>query len=106
VLTIHNMAYQGMFWHWDMLLTGLDWKHFNWQELEFFGQLNLLKAGIVFADAISTVSPTYAREIQQEVGGCGLEGVLASRTNVLTGIVNGIDAAVWNPRTDPHLPRA
>jgi starch synthase len=88
-----------------MLLTGLDWKYFNWQQMEFYGQLNLLKTGIVFADAISTVSPTYAREIQQEVGGCGLEGVLASRTNVLTGIVNGIDAAVWNPRTDPHIPR-
>jgi starch synthase len=105
VFTIHNMAYQGLFWHWDMLLTGLDWKYFNWQQMEFYGQLNLLKTGIVFADAISTVSPTYAREIQQEVGGCGLEGVLASRTNVLTGIVNGIDAAVWNPRTDPHIPR-
>jgi starch synthase len=105
VMTIHNMAYQGLFWHWDMLLTGLDWKYFNWQQMEFYGQLNLLKTGIVFADAVSTVSPTYAREIQQEPGGCGLEGVLASRSDVLTGIVNGIDTAVWNPQADPHIPR-
>jgi len=105
VMTIHNMAYQGLFWHWDMLLTGIDWRHFNWQEMEFHQQLNLLKTGIVFADAISTVSPTYAREIQQSPGGCGLEGLLASRSAVLTGIVNGIDTAAWNPATDPHIPR-
>ncbi|MFM7033612.1 MAG: glycogen synthase GlgA [Planctomycetia bacterium] len=105
VMTIHNMAYQGLFWHWDMLLTGLDWKYFNWQQMEFYGQLNLLKTGIVFADALTTVSPTYAREIQSAPGGCGLEGVLASRADVLTGIVNGIDIDAWNPRTDPHIPR-
>ena len=105
VMTIHNMAYQGVFWHWDMLLTGLDWKYFNWQQMEFYGQLNLLKTGLVFADALTTVSPTYAREIQAAPGGCGLEGVLASRSDVLTGIVNGIDVDVWNPQTDPHVPR-
>jgi starch synthase len=105
VMTIHNMAYQGLFWHWDMLLTGLDWKYFNWQQMEFYGQLNLLKTGIVFADRITTVSPTYAREIRQAPGGCGLEGVLASRGDVLTGIVNGIDTEAWNPRTDRHIPR-
>jgi len=105
VMTIHNMAYQGLFWHWDMLLTGLDWKYFNWQQMEFYGELNLLKTGLVFADALSTVSPTYAREIQREPGGCGLEGVLASRSDVLAGIVNGIDTAAWNPGTDPHIPR-
>jgi starch synthase len=105
VMTIHNMAYQGLFWHWDMLLTGIDWKHFNWQQMEFYGQLNLLKTGIVFADAVTTVSPTYAREIQQAPGGCGLEGVLASRSDVLAGIVNGIDTAIWNPQTDRHIPR-
>ena len=106
VMTIHNMAYQGLFWHWDMLLTGIDWSHFTWQEMEFYGQLSLLKTGIVFADAITTVSPTYAREIQTSPGGCGLEGLLASRRDVLTGIVNGIDTAVWDPANDPHLPRA
>ncbi len=105
VMTIHNMAYQGLFWHWDMLLTGLHWKHFNWQQMEFYSQLNLLKTGIVFADSISTVSPTYAREIQEPPGGCGLEGLLASRSDTLTGIVNGIDTGIWNPATDPHIPR-
>jgi len=105
VMTIHNMAYQGLFWHWDMLLTGLDWKYFNWQQMEFHEQLNLLKTGIVFADAITTVSPTYAREIQRSPGGCGLEGLLAARSQELTGIVNGIDIDAWNPATDPHLPR-
>jgi len=105
VMTVHNMAYQGLFWHWDMLLTGLDWRHFNWQEMEFHGQLNLLKTGIVFADAVTTVSPTYAREIQAAPGGCGLEGVLAARSDVLTGIVNGIDTVAWDPAADPHIPR-
>ena len=105
VMTIHNMAYQGLFWNWDMLLTGLDWKYFNWQQMEFWGQLNLLKTGLVFADWLTTVSPTYAREIQQAPGGCGLEGVLASRSDVLTGIVNGIDTVAWDPRTDRHIPR-
>jgi len=105
VMTIHNMAYQGLFWHWDMLLTGLDWKYFNWQQMEFHAQLNLLKTGLVFADAISTVSPNYAREIQHAPGGCGLEGLLAARRDVLTGIVNGIDTEIWNPGTDPHIPR-
>ena len=105
VMTVHNMAYQGLFWHWDMLLTGFEWRHFNWQEMEFHGQLNFLKAGLVFADAVSTVSPTYAREIQGAPGGCGLEGVLAARAAALTGIVNGIDTAAWDPGADPHLPR-
>ena len=105
VMTIHNMSYQGLFWHWDMLLTGLDWKYFNWQQMEFYGQLNLLKTGIVFADWLTTVSPTYSREIQHHPGGCGLEGVLASRSDTLTGIVNGIDTVAWDPRTDRHIPR-
>ena len=104
IMTIHNMAYQGVFWHWDMLLTGLDWKYFNWEQMEFYGQLNLLKTGIVFADAVSTVSPTYAREIQSAPGGCGLETLLASRSHSLSGIINGIDPDVWDPQTDPQIP--
>jgi starch synthase len=88
-----------------MLLTGIDWGHFNWREMEFYCQLNLLKTGIVFADAVSTVSPTYAKEIQSAPGGCGLEGLLASRRESLAGIVNGIDTSLWNPAADPHLPR-
>ena len=105
VMTIHNMAYQGLFWHWDMLLTGIDWSHFTWQEMEFYSQLNLLKTGIVFADAVTTVSPTYAKEIQATPGGCGLEGLLAARRDSLAGIVNGIDTSLWNPAADSLLPR-
>lgn len=104
VFTIHNLAYQGVFWHWDMLLTGLDWKHFNWREMEFYGRLNLLKSGIVFADMISTVSPTYSREIQGAEQGYGLESVLQHRADDLSGILNGIDDQVWNPSLDAHLP--
>jgi starch synthase len=103
LFTIHNIAYQGQFWHWDMLLTGLDWRLFNYRQLEFYGQLNFLKAGIVFADMISTVSPTYAKEIQTPYYGCGLEGVLAERRERLFGIVNGVDYSMWNPATDTHL---
>ena len=103
LITIHNLAYQGSFWHWDMLLTGIDWKHFNWLEMEFFGRLNLLKTGLAFADCINTVSPTYAVEIQSEQQGCGLDGVLRHRSDVLSGILNGIDPGQWDPKTDPHL---
>ncbi|MEZ6114318.1 MAG: glycogen synthase GlgA [Pirellulaceae bacterium] len=103
LLTIHNMAYQGKFWHWDMILTGLDWKYFNWRQMEFFGELNLLKTGIVFADAVNTVSQRYAEEIQSDPHGCGLEGALRQRSDVLTGIINGVDYSVWNPAIDRHL---
>jgi starch synthase len=103
LLTVHNVAYQGTFWHWDMLLTGLDWKYFNWHQMEFFGNLNLLKTGLVFADAINTVSPRYAEEIQSAPLGCGLEGVLQNRRKDLYGILNGVDYSQWNPETDPHL---
>jgi starch synthase len=104
LFTIHNIAYQGIFWHWDMLLTGLDWRLFNHRQLEFYGQLNFLKAGMVFADFISTVSPTYAREIQTAAFGGGLEGVLAERREYLFGVVNGVDYSVWDPATDRFLP--
>ena len=103
LLTIHNMAYQGTFWHWDMVLTGLDWKYFNWRQMEFFGNLNLLKTGLVFADAINTVSPRYAEEITTAAFGCGLEGALQHRRGVLSGILNGVDYGQWNPAIDPHL---
>jgi starch synthase len=104
LFTIHNLAYQGLFWHLDMALTGLDWRLFNPRQLEYYGKLSLLKAGIVFADRINTVSPTYAREIQTIYYGCGLQGVLAERRERLSGIVNGVDYRVWDPATDPHLP--
>ncbi len=103
LFTIHNLSYQGKFWHWDMLLTGLDWKYFNWHQMEFHGNLNILKTGMVFADSLSTVSPRYALEIQSNPLGCGLEGVLQYRRDVLSGILNGIDPREWNPAADPHL---
>jgi len=104
LLTIHNLAYQGVFWHWDMELTGVDWKYFNWRQMEFHGHLNLLKSGLAFADAISTVSPRYAEEIQAAELGNGLEGLLVHRQEQLRGIINGVDYRVWNPATDEHLP--
>lgn len=103
LLTIHNLAYQGLFDYEKMAVTGMPAEYFNWQQVEFFGKLNLLKTGIVFADMINTVSPTYAREIREPKQGCGLEGVLQERTGQLTGILNGIDVADWNPVTDPFL---
>ena len=103
VFTVHNLAYQGLFWHLDMPLTGLDWKHYTWRELEFHDRLSFMKAGLVHADALTTVSPTYAREILTPELGCGLEGVLREREGSLHGILNGIDLEEWNPETDPHL---
>ncbi len=104
LITIHNLAYQGVFPAEQMALTGLDWKHFHHTQMEYWGQLNLLKTGIVFADAINTVSPTYAREIQTAEQGCGLEGVLVDRSDCLSGILNGIDTAVWSPESDTLIP--
>src|SRR5262249_42378268 len=103
LFSIHNLAYQGVFWHYDLPLTGLDWRLFNYHQLEFHGHLNFLKAGIVFADLLNTVSPTYAREIQTPYYGCGLQGVLTERGKRLHGIVNGVDYRAWNPATDTHL---
>ena len=104
VFTIHNLAYQGLFWHWDWPLLNIPWQHFNWKELEFHGKMNLLKGALVHSDMLTTVSPTYAREIQTPEFGCGLEGVLADRKDDLFGIVNGVDTAAWNPAKDSLLP--
>lgn len=103
LITIHNLAYQGAFSYEKMAVTGLDGKYFNWRQMEFFGNLNLLKTGIVFADSINTVSPTYAEEIQDLEQGCGLEGVLQDRTERLSGILNGIDDSDWNPESDKYI---
>ncbi len=105
LLTIHNLAYLGLFWHWDMPLTGLDWTLFNHRALEFHGRLSFMKAGLVFADMLSTVSPTYAREIQTPALGCGLEGLLRERRADLRGIVNGIEPHIWSPTEEPMLAR-
>lgn len=104
VLTVHNMGYQGLYSpeHWRLL--GLDSSLFTPHHFEFYGKINYLKAGLSFADAITTVSPTYAREIQTKEQGFGLEGVLQERATHLTGILNGIDYAVWNPATDAAIP--
>jgi starch synthase len=104
VLTIHNLGYQGLFPAPHLYATGLDWSVFHPEGLEFYGQLNLLKGGIVFADAVTTVSPSYAEEIQAQALGCGLDGVLRAHRHKLTGILNGIDTKRWNPRTDTCLP--
>jgi starch synthase len=103
LFTIHNLAYQGNFWHWDMELTGIDWKYFNWRQMEFFGNLSFMKTALAFADTLSTVSPRYAQEIQSPPLGSGMEGILQHRRNDLFGIINGVDYRVWNPQTDPHL---
>ena len=104
VMTLHNMAFQGRFWHFDMPLTGMDWRYFNYHQMEAWGDLNLLKTGIAFADQITTVSPTYASEICEADGGFGLESLLRFRKNDLVGILNGIDDDVWNPESDSYLP--
>jgi starch synthase len=105
LMTIHNPAYQGAFRSEDMALTGLDRGLYNWRQLECNGRLNFLKAGLTFADLLSTVSPTYARQIQAPEYGFGLDGVLRARSPDLYGIVNGIDRRVWDPGTDPALRR-
>ena len=104
VFTIHNLAFQGLFWHWGWPLLNLPWKHYNWKEMEFHGKMNLMKGALVYADALTTVSPTYAKEIQTLEFGDGLDGVIRDRAADLTGIVNGIDATHWNPETDPLIP--
>lgn len=104
VFTIHNLAFQGRFTRSDMDLTGLDWKYFNWRQMESDGQLNLLKTGISFCNQITTVSPTYAKEIQTEETGCGLHALLHHRSDELTGILNGIDGDQWNPSSDKFIP--
>ena len=102
--TIHNLGYQGNYPASVLGELGLSRSLFNPGGLEFYGEVNFLKAGIVWSDAISTVSPTYAREIQTPEYGWGLDGLLRSRASKLTGILNGIDFDQWNPATDPHLP--
>jgi starch synthase len=100
VYTIHNLAYQGLFPPDSLPDLGLDGRHFTMNRLEFYGKISLMKGGIGAADAVTTVSPTYCREILTREHGCGLEGVLAQRGDHLYGILNGLDYALWNPATD------
>jgi len=103
VLTIHNLAYQGKGQRSEFDGLGFDTELFNENLFEFYDQINLLKAGILTTDRITTVSPQYAQEIQTSEFGCGLEGVLGKRRNDIVGILNGIDQQVWNPQTDPVI---
>src|SRR4051812_25832867 len=103
VMTVHNLAYQGIFDASVLERLELPRATFAIEGIEFYGRLSFLKGGLVYSDAITTVSPTYAREIQTEEFGCGLDGVLRERRGVLRGILNGIDGELWNPMSDPHL---
>jgi starch synthase len=103
VMTIHNLGYQGIFWHLDMPLVGVGWEFFTPRHMEFHGKLNFLKSGIVFADEVNTVSPGYRNEILTPEFGFGLEGVLLEKGPQLSGILNGVDYRVWNPERDPLI---
>ena len=105
VFTIHNLAYQGLFWHYDLPMTGLGWDLFTPAGVEFYGKISFMKGGLMFADLLTTVSPTYAQEIQTEAYGEGLDGVLRERSQDLVGILNGIDYELWNPAADGDLPK-
>jgi starch synthase len=102
-LTIHNLAYQGLFPAVQYALTNLPRDYFTSAGVEFYGQLGCLKTGIVYADVITTVSPRYAREITTEELGCGLDGLLRQRNSSLVGILNGVDYDEWNTINNPYL---
>jgi starch synthase len=103
VLTVHNLAFPGLFPAHLLRAFGLPPAAFGIDGVEYYGQISLLKAGLQFADRITTVSPSYAREILTAEAGMGFDGVLRARSAVLSGILNGIDAAVWNPANDPRI---
>ncbi|MFN3479096.1 MAG: glycogen synthase GlgA [Thermodesulfovibrionales bacterium] len=105
VMTIHNMGYQGVFDSSLMNLTGLGWEWFNMEGIEFYGKINFLKAGLISADIITTVSNQYAKEILTSEYGHALDGVLRKRAKDIRGILNGIDTEEWNPATDRFLPQ-
>ena len=103
--TIHNMGYQGVFPKEKIKAIGLDWDLFTPESLEYWDKINISKGGIIYSDLISTVSPTYSREIQTEEYGCGLDGLLRTRKDDVFGIVNGIDCKLWDPSTDKKIAR-
>ena len=105
VFTIHNLAYQGLFPRRELETLGIPWELFSPSGVEFFDQLSFLKAGLVSAELITTVSPTYAKEIQTPAFGVGLDGLLRHRASSLHGILNGVEANEWNPATDVFLPK-
>ena len=103
IFSIHNMAYQGNFDRSALNDLALPPAHFNINGFEFYNQVSFMKAGLYYADQLSTVSPTYAKEIQTDDYGFGLQGLLSARASQLTGILNGIDTQDWNPETDKHI---
>ena len=103
VLTIHNLGYQGLFPAAAMRNIGLPDTLFTMDALEFYGKVNFLKGGLIFADFLTTVSRRYAKEIQTPEFGCGLEGVIRNRADRLVGILNGVDYGVWSPEADPLI---
>lgn len=103
VFTIHNLAYQGNFAPQLVSDLNLPWSVFTADGIEFYGRASMLKSGLMFSDAITTVSKTYAEEVKTPTFGGGLEGVLRARANRFFGIVNGIDTRVWDPQEDPHI---
>jgi len=105
VFTVHNLAFQGLFPHDDWALLGLSSRYMSPSALEFHGMLSFMKAGLKFADRVTTVSPSYAREIATPEFGVGLEGVIRGRGADVSGILNGIDARVWDPASDSALPQ-
>ncbi|WP_244484161.1 glycogen synthase GlgA [Rhizobium sp. Leaf453] len=104
VLTIHNLAFQGQFAAQIFPALGLSPRYFDRRFMEYYGDISFLKAGIALSEVITTVSPTYAREILTPELGMGMDGLLSTRRNNLRGIVNGIDQELWNPATDPYIP--
>ena len=103
VLSVHNPGYQGHFGPEVMPDIGLPWELFHWTMLEWYGKVNLLKGGLVFADYVTTVSPTQAAELRTPGGGFGLHGVFVGLGDRLVGVLNGIDQRLWNPATDPLI---
>lgn len=103
IITLHNLAFQGNFSGSNVHALGLPTSSYNIRGLEFHGQISFLKAGLFYADHITTVSPNYAKEIQHDELGFGMQGLLSERSDQLTGILNGIDEDEWNPSSDPHL---
>jgi len=104
VLSVHNAGYQGHFPRETMPDIGLPWALYNWRQLEWYGRVNLLKGGLVFADAATTVSQTHAHELRTPAGGFGLDGVFRALRDRFVGITNGIDQKRWDPATDPVIP--
>jgi starch synthase len=103
LFTIHNIGYQGLFPREKLLVSGLPPETYHPEGVEYWGAISLLKAGIIYSDAVTTVSPTYSREIQTSEFGLGMEGILQNKSAALHGILNGADYSVWNPATDPHI---